>query len=207
MRKVGNVVSNQIYNPENKKPPVPVDADEADSAMERFIRQKYTNNVAKKSSNPSSPRFDEGTPPPLPPKNSKFGFRSATSSLFPMSRSKKEKAAAEARGPPSPNLTNKPSKVFGTTVGYDNPDEAEKKLMRLRDMGFQDAQRNAMVLKGVNGDMEKAIEALVRLGEGDRRSPAASSPIDPPTLRTSKSMTPLSSSSAGISVGLTVSGR
>jgi hypothetical protein len=207
MRKVGNVVSNQIYNPENKRPPVPVDADEADSAMERFIRQKYTNNVAKKSSSRSSPQFDEGTPPPLPPKNSKFGFRSATSSLFPMSRSKKEKAAAEMREPPSPNMTNKPSKVFGTTVGYDDPDETEKKMNRLRDMGFQDTQRNAMVLKGVNGNLEKAIEALVRLGEGDRRSPAASSPIDPPPLRTSKSMTPLSSNSAGLSFGLSVGGK
>ncbi|KAK0387269.1 hypothetical protein NLU13_5582 [Sarocladium strictum] len=204
MRKVGNVVSNQIYNPENKKPPVPVDADEADSAMERFIRQKYTNNVAKKSSNPSSPRSDEGTPPPLPPKNSKFGFRSATSSLF--QRPKKDRAP-EVHGPPSPRLTNKPSKVFGTTVGYDNPDEREKNMIRLRDMGFHDFQRNAMVLKGVNGDLEKAIEALVRLGEGDRRSPGALPPANPPTLRTTKSMTPLSTNPAGISIGLTVGGR
>ncbi|KAH8169277.1 GTPase activating protein for Arf [Sarocladium implicatum] len=207
MRKVGNVVSNQIYNPDNKKPPVPIDADEADSAMERFIRQKYTNNVVSRSSNPSSPRSDEGTPPPLPPKNSKFGFRSATSSLFPMSRSKKDKLAQEARSPTSSNLTNKPSKVFGTTVDYDGADETEK-MTRLRDMGFHDTQRNTMVLKGVNGDLGKAIEALVRLGEGDRRSPAGASPVNPPPLRSTKSLTPLSTSnSAGISIGLSVGNK
>ena len=201
------MVSNQIYNPDNKKPPVPIDADEADSAMERFIRQKYTNNVVSRTANPTSPRTDEGTPPPLPPKNSKFGFRSATSSLFPMSRSKKDKLAQEARSPTSPNLANKPSKVFGTTVDYDGTDETEK-MTRLRDMGFQDTQRNAMVLKGVNGDLERAIEALVRLGEGDRRSPAGPSPVNPPPLRSSKSLTPLSTSnSAGISVGLSVGNK
>ena len=210
MRKVGNAVSNQIYNSEGKKPPVPVDADEADSAMERFIRQKYIKNALQDSTRAGSARSDEGIPPPLPPKNTtKFGFRSA-SSIFPLSsRARREHKAAVARGydtassPPS----NKPSKVFGTTVGYDGPDDTERKLERLRDMGFQDQQRNAIILKGVNGNMDRAVEALVRLGEGGGSHSAA--PVAPPReLRATRSMTPLNSSaSGGFGLGLSVPKR
>ncbi|KAF4591713.1 hypothetical protein GQ602_002012 [Ophiocordyceps camponoti-floridani] len=190
MRKVGNVVSNQVYNSANKRPPIPIDADEADSAMERFIRQKYCNNVANDVGKPRSPRLNEGTPPPLPPKNStKFGFRAATS-IFPLSsRAKREAKMAAALGAASVHTANKPSKVFGATVHLDGPDDVETKLARMQDMGFMDNQRNAMVLKGVNGSLERAIEALIRLGEG------ASSPAPLPTrdhsLRASRSMTPM----------------
>ncbi|KAI9167741.1 UBA domain-containing protein [Paramyrothecium foliicola] len=205
MRKVGNVASNKIYNAENKKPPVPVDADEADSAMERFIRQKYMNNVAANPKFSKSTLEDEGTPPPLPPKNStKFGFRSA-SSIFPLSsRSKKDARAPTGleldRNGTSSHLANKPSKVFGATVDYDGPDDTEKKLVRLRDMGFLDAQRNAIVLKGVNGNIDRAVEALVRLGEGEKRSPGIVEPPRP--LRTSRSFTPLTQGSSGLGIGM-----
>lgn len=209
MRKVGNVASNQIYNPEGRKAPVPIDVDEADSAMERFIRQKYIHNVAAETSHPRSRGSDEGTPPPLPPKNStKFGFRSA-SSIFPLSsRAKREqRAVSNSSGGTvaSPTLPNKPSKLFGATVDYDGADETDKKLIRLRDMGFQDTQRNAIVLKGVNGNLDRAVEALVRLGEGRSRSPGPAPPPREPTLRATKSMTPLNSSgSAGLGLSLNV---
>lgn len=204
MRKVGNVASIHIYNPENKKPPISVDADEADSAMERFIRQKYVNNVAKEPGKPQSPHSDEGTPPPLPPKNtSKFGFRSA-SSIFPLSsRAKEAKMAAVmgTRSSTSPNLTNKPSKVFGATVDLDAPDNADRKLAKLRDMGFHDGQRNAIVLKGVNGSLERAVEALVRLGEGSTPSPALATTGG---LQMSRSLTSMTSKSTGSGVGLSI---
>lgn len=205
MRKVGNTTSNHIYNPENRKPTIPIDADEVDSAMERFIRQKYMNNVAVEPGKPNSARYDEGIPPPLPPKNTtKFGFRSA-SSIFPLSsRAKKEQRAAAASAA-NADLANKPSKVFGSSVGYDAPDEHEKKLLRLQDMGFQDAQRNAMVLKGVNGNLDRAVEALVRLGEGGNGSPAPPPPPREATLRATRSLTPLnSSSSTGLGLSLNV---
>ncbi|KAF4511862.1 hypothetical protein G6O67_001068 [Ophiocordyceps sinensis] len=205
MRKVGNVVSNQVYNPSNKRAPVPIDADEADMAMERFIRHKYVNNVPNELGKPRSPRSDEGTPPPLPPKNStKFGFRSA-SSIFPLSsRAKREAkmaAVMSARSSAPSGLTNKPSKVFGATVDFDGPDEVDKKLARLRDMGFLDDQRNAIVLKGVNGSVDRAVEALVRLGEGGLPGPITS-PREH-ALRTSRSLTPLTKP-AGSPVGLSV---
>jgi hypothetical protein len=205
MRKVGNVVSNRVYNPENKRPPVPVDVDEADSAMERFIRQKYSNNVVNGGAQPHSPRSDEGVPPPLPPKNSKFSFKGA-SSIFPLSsRSKKEPKPVlspgleSTRSGSSHSSGGKPSKFLGATISYDDADDTERKLARLRDMGFQDTQRNIIVLKGVNGNLERAIEALVRLGEGDGNPPAP--PPRDASLRATKSMTPLNSSSGGLGLG------
>ncbi|KAG7427353.1 UBA domain-containing protein 3 [Fusarium oxysporum f. sp. raphani] len=205
MRKVGNITSNNIYNPEHRKPPVPVDADEADSAMERFIRQKYMNNTVSGTGKPRSPHIGEGTPPPLPPKNSKFGFRSA-SSIFPLSsKSKKDSktiTAAQGGRSESPRPPNKPSKVFGATLDLDQPDDMEQKLARLQDMGFQDAKRNALVLKGVNGNIERAIETLVRLGEGSGRpSPLPTPSPREQTLRTSRSLTPLTPSSGGLGLG------
>ncbi|KAM0264447.1 hypothetical protein ACHAQJ_000638 [Trichoderma viride] len=207
MRKVGNLTSNKVYNPENKKPSIPIDVDEADSAMERFIRQKYINSVGGQAGKLKKPQLDEGTPPPLPPKNSKFGFRSA-SSIFPLSsRAKKEAKAAAAQelanSNPSSNHANKQSKVFGAAVDY-GQDDADKKLARLRDMGFQDDQRNAAILRGVNGNLERAVEALVRLGEGDRPSPGPVPTAAERTLRVSRSLTPVGSNSAGLSLGLSV---
>lgn len=214
MKKVGNVTSNKIYNPENKKPPVPVDADEADSAMERFIRSKYvTPPTSTKDRNTRV--LDEGTPPPLPPKTpSKFSFRNASSILPLGSRSKKEARNNTLPSPrdfprsPSPesHLQNKPSKVFGASVQYDTSDDTEKKLTTLRDMGFADGSRNLAILKGVNGSLERAIETLVRLGEGDRRSPGFTS-NGAHTLRTSRSLTPMTPSSTSMSQQATFEGQ
>ncbi|KAK3360124.1 hypothetical protein B0T25DRAFT_578133 [Lasiosphaeria hispida] len=178
MRKVGNVVSNKSYNPQSKKPTIPIDNDEVDGAMERFIRQKYMNRAfgSTKRHNTGSTESDE-TPPPLPPKTpSRFGFRSA-SSIFPLG-SKAKNLMSSQPPPPSPRELppqpsprwNKPSQVFGASV-QDDGEDTERKLAKLRDMGFLDDQRNALVLKGVGGNLEKTIEALVRLGEGEGRSP------------------------------------
>ncbi|SPN97750.1 related to GTS1 - transcription factor of the Gcs1p/Glo3p/Sps18p family [Cephalotrichum gorgonifer] len=202
MKKVGNIANNKLYNPQGKQPPVPVDEYEADSAMERFIRAKYVtrslNGTNKYSTGASL--SDNETPPPLPPKTGKFSLRSA-SSLFPLSSKAKKQAATEDRpGPrdltrsPSPHLPNKASKVFGATIGasidYDSGD-TENKLARLRDMGFMDHARNVTILKGVNGNFERAVETLIRLGEGNSRSPSLVSPRES-SLRATRSLTPLS---------------
>jgi hypothetical protein len=205
MKKVGNSTSNRIYNPQNRKAAMPIDVDEVDSAMERFIRSKYVMRNLDgdgKRNNIGSRDSDEGPPPPLPPKTGKFGLRAATS-IFPMSsKAKRQAAAREAMastrdlgGSPSPRLPNKPSKVFGASVEY-SLDDMDKKLTKLRDMGFTDNSRNTVVLRGVNGSLERAIEALVRLGEGDRKSPV---PIVSPresSLRATRSLTPLSGASS-----------
>jgi len=209
MRKVGNATSNKLYNAQGKKPPVPIDADEADSAMERFIRSKYTTTGVQgaRRHNTGSTESDE-TPPPLPPKTpSRFGFRSA-SSIFPLSSKAKREAAARPppsprdlshRGPASPRR-NKPSKVFGASIDFDDgPDDRERQLAQLRDMGFTDDQRNLMVLKGVNGNLEMAVESLVRLGEGGSRSPISLTSPRGSSLSATRSLTPATTTS-GLSV-------
>lgn len=186
MKRVGNVASNRIYNPQNAKPPIPFDADEVDAAMERFIRQKYQDRSIKTQArqNTGSTNSDDH-PPPLPPKTgtSRFGFRSA-SSIFPLSSKAKREAAATASlqqqqqrptsrdRSPSPPRRNKPSRLFGRDVGEPNPNDLETNLARLRDMGFRDDRQNAIVLKKVGGDLQKAIGALVKLG--DNQAPTRS---------------------------------
>ncbi|KAK0638781.1 hypothetical protein B0T16DRAFT_231166 [Cercophora newfieldiana] len=204
MRKVGNIASNKNYNPQNKRPSMPVDTDEADGAMERFIRQKYMNRAfgSTKTHNTGSTESDE-TPPPLPPKTpSRFGFRSA-SSIFPLG-SKAKAAQANSQPPPNPrDLTsqssprwNKPSQVFGASVQEVDAQSMEAKLAKLRDMGFTDDQRNAIVLKGVGGNLEKTIEALVRLGEGEGRSPNPYASTGGQTNSANRSLTPATATSA-----------
>ena len=102
MKSHGNLLMNKIFNPKNIKPPVPTDIDEADSCMERFIRQKYQyrsledgkpkppsredesytrNNDRREERRERQRSYDdyqrdnyspEGSPPPLPPKSGKF---------------------------------------------------------------------------------------------------------------------------------------
>ncbi|KAI1637016.1 putative GTPase activating protein for Arf-domain-containing protein [Biscogniauxia mediterranea] len=195
MKRVGNVSSNKKYNPQNKKPPVPVDADEADSAMERFIRAKYVQpqspvNGTKKHNTGSS---DEGTPPPLPPKTGGRFFKSATLSFRSKkdSRSPRDSVFASNDLPRPPrsagSLPTTTSKVFGATLQQDSPETTAQKLTQLRDMGFMDDKRNAMILKGVYGNLEKTVEALVRLGEGGGAMPTLTSRQ---TMPVSKSLTP-----------------
>ncbi|KAI0526673.1 hypothetical protein F5B22DRAFT_586984 [Xylaria bambusicola] len=194
MKRIGNAASNRTYNPQGKRPPVPVDADEADSAMERFIRAKYVQSPSRTPTNGPSRHntgsSDEGTPPPLPPKTGTRFFKSGTLSF----RSKKEPQSPrestspqQALPPRDDRLRNKPSKVFGASVHQDSVEATAIKLTQLRDMGFTDDKRNAMILKGVNGNLEKTIETLVRLGEGGGAiSPGVATPREP----LSRSLTP-----------------
>ncbi|OBT54572.1 hypothetical protein VE04_05296 [Pseudogymnoascus sp. 24MN13] len=224
MKQRGNTMSNLIYNPKNTRPPIPVDADEADSAVERFIRNKYKNSAPatnyddsrdyetsaayrEPESNRRAPEpvrrettsnhhlrtgsadSEDEHPLPAPPqKTSRFGFRSA-SSIFPMSSKAKREAAARVylenqnqndrarrddddEGPPPPRK-GKPARIFGNSNASDRSvDEWEKKLGQLREMGFKNDRRNSTVLKGFNGNMEKTLETLVRLGE--REAPSRS---------------------------------
>lgn len=202
MKKVGNIASNKTYNSENKRPPVALDADEVDTAMERFIRAKYMSNGLAKTRRQNTGGSESDTPPPLPPKTgSRFGFRSA-SSIFPLGSKAKKEAARDLPSSPRDQTThrNKPSQVFGASVGYDAGapgDDTETKLAKLRDMGFTDDQRDAVVLKGVGGNMERAIETLVRLGEGDGRGPSSLVSARESSLSTNRSLTTAKSASLG----------
>ncbi len=180
MKRNGNANTNRTFNPQNTKPPIPLDVDEVDAVLEKFIKQKYDQQLFSggHSRRPAtrndtgSTRSSEDQPPPLPPKPGKrfgFGLRSA-SSMLPLSRNS---PTSPPRSPhdgtngfgAEPIRVNKQSRVFGASVGGGGG-EMEAKLAQLKDMGFGDEKRNASILKGMNGNLERAIETLVRLGEG-----------------------------------------
>jgi hypothetical protein len=102
---------------------------------------------------------------------------------------------------------NKQSRVFGINLGEANVASVEMKLKMLRDMGFPNDRRNASVLKGHFGDMERAIESLNRLGEGGQGAssqPSASGSLSNPD----SAPPPISKSAANDpwSINTTVSG-
>ncbi|KAI9865880.1 MAG: hypothetical protein M1813_001847 [Trichoglossum hirsutum] len=198
MKRNGNAASNRLFNPQNTRPPVPLDVDEVDSAMERFLRQKYEQRAFQPGNARPNARQNTGStssddqPPPLPPKTGKHffssGLRSASSTFpsanpsFPYNRSS------------SPNRENKASRIFGASIASSDTSSVtgesfESKLAKLRDMGFPDDKRNSTILKAINGDIEKAVEALIRLGESDG---------------TSRSRTPVAENKGGLTVSKSV---
>ncbi|CRG90156.1 UBA domain-containing protein 3 [Talaromyces islandicus] len=205
MRRRGNDAVNKEYNPKGIKPAIPIDADEVDSAMERFIRQKYEHRILEDGKPKPPSRDDSGyhtqrsfdepvqhTSPPIPPKSGrKFGFGlrsvSSTSRLPQLSTDRAATPSSPSSagyGPSSPSVgINKQSRVFGLNLGEANVASVEMKLKMLRDMGFPNDRRNASVLKGHFGDMERAVESLTRLGEGGQDAPsqpsAGASPSNP----------------------------
>jgi hypothetical protein len=185
MKRIGNVESNKTYNPRNIKPQIPIDIDEVDGAMERYIRAKYEQRIYLNDSRPGTRQntgstSSEDRPPPLPPKPSgRFGFglrkvatspRNITPPISP--------SLEEFRQDMSPPRVNKPSRVFGSNV-HTSGDGMDSKLATLRDMGFPDEKRNSTVLKGLNGNLDRAVEALIRLGEQNSVKSRSTTPTPP----------------------------
>lgn len=151
--------------------------------MERFIRQKYQHRSLEdgKPKPPSRhasppPRSPEGSPPPLPPKTGKlFGFpglRSAASATN-LRRPSSNKTSEFRRGSLSPSNTGSGT---GPSVAELGTASFASKLTTLRDMGFPDDKRNAVILKGLSGDLDKAIDSLVRQGEGSHPASRSRTP-------------------------------
>jgi hypothetical protein len=189
MKRIGNLESNKTYNPRNVKAQIPIDVDEVDGAMERYIRAKYEQRIYLNDSRLGTRQntgstSSEDRPPPLPPKpTGRFGFglrKAATSPQNPT--------------PPlspglggfihntSPPRVNKPSRVFGSNI-HTSGDGMDSKLTTLRDMGFPDDRRNSTVLKGLNGNLDRAVEALIRLGEQNVAKSRGSTPT--PSIKSS----------------------
>lgn len=203
MRRNGNVPSNRVYNPRNSKPAIPLDVDEVDAALERFIRQKYDQQafsgsntvrpaVRQDTGTSGSTRSSDDQPPPLPPKPGKrfgFGLRSVSSALS-MGRHSHispptSPDTANDRPLSPPIRVNKQSRVFGASVGDEN-ENVESKLATLREMGFGDEKRNTTILKGLNGNLERTIETLVRLGDGNTPTSRPRSPVRSKAAATSQ---------------------
>ncbi|KAI6886658.1 hypothetical protein D0869_04491 [Hortaea werneckii] len=216
MKKTGNIVSNQLFNPKSVRADIPIDADEVEGAMERYIRRKYehrefaagnSNNMLGVATRQNTGSTGTGSwseePPPLPPKpGKKFGFslRSASSSLPRPSRQERNFTpplspafSGSDQDPTSPREmkpSNKPSQVFGMRITSSISNNFDQKLATLRDMGFSDSRRNSDVLKNVNGSLDKAVEALVRL-EGSKPASRTETPAP-------RTLTPVSMGSQGV---------
>ncbi|KAL1595744.1 Protein gts1 [Paraconiothyrium brasiliense] len=188
MKRIGNTESNKTYNPRNVKAQIPIDIDEVDGAMERYIRQKYeqrlfmTDSRPGTRSNTGSSSSVEDRPPPLPPKPTKglgFGLRKASTQYKSVTPPISPGISNFSGHDASPPRVNKPSRVFGSSVTGDGLDS---KLATLRDMGFPDDKRNAQVLKGLNGNLDRAVEALIRLGEQNPGKSRGNTPTPPDKL-------------------------
>ncbi|KAK5328035.1 Protein gts1 [Exophiala xenobiotica] len=181
MKQHGNTASNKHYNPKNKKPDIPLDADEVDSAMERFIRKKYQEKslVDGRPEPPSRADVSQSviqspqpsSNPELPPTGKKhkfFGFSLRTSS-------KKDRAGVQDAFKVTPVEYNPTSGQVREV-----PDrELQEKLAQLRDMGFPDNERNINILKRQGGDLERSIAMLVRLGPSEPSRQRSVSPVPP----------------------------
>lgn len=188
MKSHGNLLMNKIYNPKNIKPPVPTDIDETDSALERYIRAKYqyrtladgkpqppsrddeSYNRPREATRPRDSRAEspEGSPPPLPPKSNKFlgmslRSSSSTSNLRRFGTRSKSSTSDQWSPPPPKRSTS----GLGAPVADVTTNSFEAKMAALQDMGFTNDRRNEMVLKGLNEDLNRAIDTLQRLGEGN----------------------------------------
>ncbi|KAG9196262.1 hypothetical protein G6011_01383 [Alternaria panax] len=183
MKRIGNLESNKTYNPRNVKPSIPIDIDEVDSAMERYIRAKYEQRIYLDASRPGTRQntgstSSEDRPPPLPPKpTGRFGFglRKAATSPRNLTPPLSPGLSGFSQQDQSPPRINKPSRVFGSNI-HTSGDGMDSKLAQLRDMGFPDDKRNSTVLKGLNGNLDRAVEALIRLGEQDPGRSRGSTP-------------------------------
>ncbi|KAF1929706.1 ArfGap-domain-containing protein [Didymella exigua CBS 183.55] len=182
MKRIGNAESNKMYNPRGTRAHLPIDVDEVDGAMERYIRQKYEQRVFMSASQPGT-RHNTGStssedrPPPLPPKpTGRFGFglrKTSTSKSPPVSPGLGFEISQT-----SPPRVNKPSRVFGSNI-HTSGDGLDSKLATLRDMGFPDDKRNSTVLKGLNGNLDRTVEALIRLGEQNSGRSGRTTPTPP----------------------------
>jgi hypothetical protein len=226
MKKVGHVVSNKVFNPQGVRADIPVDIDEVEAAMEKYIRQKYDQRTLmapgsgrSKSNLPASRQMPQNTgstggagswndePPDLPPKPTKrFGFTMrSTSSAFPGKKQDRftpplspaytgSDRERDLPSPPPRNLQKKTSQLFGMRIStVDN--NFNKKLAYLQDMGFPDNMKNTEMLKSMNGNVEKTVEALVRLGEGTK-------PMSRSITPGPRALTPVSMGSSGGANGI-----
>jgi hypothetical protein len=204
MKRNGNTAVNAVYNPKNKKPDIPLDADEVDSAMERFIRKKYQEKSLESGRPvpparseisptvpPKSPDYMPATPtapsvPAVPAKKHRFfgfGLR-ASSSALPLSKHDKKKLPPEPRVDSAFTISGDDYGSLSRRSHGNALSDAELslKLTQLKDMGFHNAEANTKMLRRLNGDVERTVEALVRLGpQPAERTTSASNVIPQPT--------------------------
>ncbi|KAJ5340718.1 Arf GTPase activating protein [Penicillium brevicompactum] len=129
-------------------------------------------------------RSPEGSPPPLPPKSGKFfkfGLRSSSSTSnlrrFGTSKPKVTSPTSDNGAWSPPPLPSRKTTGLGAPVVDVTTGSLEAKMAALQDMGFTNDRRNEMVLRGLNEDLDRAVETLIRLGEGSNPISRSRTPI------------------------------
>ncbi|KAK6529716.1 hypothetical protein TWF281_008879 [Arthrobotrys megalospora] len=163
MKRTGNVTSNATWNPDPLKHPAPVDLEDSESIMERYIRDKYEHGKFRRDRQQSQDSGRLLTP--------SSGIKRDPSPSAPRSRD----GATRSSSP----FESKGNKILGMngSGSVSIPNEYEAKVEKLKDMGFGDGKQNAQVLKHTKGNMERAVEVLISMGGG------TTSPIPPPKDR------------------------
>jgi hypothetical protein len=176
---------------ENGKPKPP---SREDSSYSSYSNHRAMSPVdSRKSDINISP---EGSPPPLPPKTGKFfkfGLRSSssTSNLRRFGGKSKAPSPASDKGAWSPPpLPTRRTTGLGAPVADVTTDSFEAKMAALQEMGFTNDRRNEMVLKGLHEDLDRAIETLVRLGEGSNPVSRSRTPAGTSTAASARAVTP-----------------
>jgi hypothetical protein len=197
MKRNGNTAVNKVYNPKNRSPDMPLDVDEVDSAMERFIRKKYQDRnllevstrlqMRNEGSPPVPPKSPESPPPPpVPSKKGRFfgfGLR-ASSSAYPLSKHDKKKLPPEPRVESAFTIDSNDYASMSRMSDARAPisdAELQRKLLQLRDMGFSDTKRNMNMLRRLNGNVERTVAALVQLGPSIAQRSSSSKLTPEPT--------------------------
>ncbi|KAL9092471.1 MAG: hypothetical protein Q9159_000818 [Coniocarpon cinnabarinum] len=167
-----NPVSNRRYNPKNSKANIPIDADEVDNAMERFIREKYEHKTLCGEGRPlpsirqhtgSSSGSSNDIGPPVPAKNAPrlSSTLRSSSAMFTSQNSLPSPPASDWSSNGSRKMAGIPEDALPS-----RDHSFESKLDQLKGMGFPNETRNSTILKGTAGNMDRAIQTLLRLGEG-----------------------------------------
>ncbi|KAI2792410.1 hypothetical protein POX_b02447 [Penicillium oxalicum] len=225
MKSHGNLLMNKIFNPKNIKPPVPTDIDEADSCMERFIRQKYQYRSLEdgKPKPPSreeasygrkndgreerrerqksyddygrSDRSPEGSPPPLPPKSGKWFGLRTASSTSNLSR-----FGSKSKASLSPNMDQDSwSRSARQTTGLGAP---------VADLTTASFEAKMAALRDMGFDNDRRNEMVLRgLNENFEKSVETLVRLGERSNPASRSRTPVSAEKPTTTVSATVAPR
>ena len=139
----------------------------------------------------------EGSPPPLPPKTGKFfkfGLRSSSSTSnlrrFGSTKPKVTSPTSDNGAWSPPPLPSRKTTGLGAPVADVTTASFESKMAALQEMGFTNDRRNEMVLKGLHEDLDRAVETLIRLGEGNNPVSRSRTPAGTSTAASARAVTP-----------------
>ncbi|KAI9884579.1 MAG: hypothetical protein M1823_003628 [Watsoniomyces obsoletus] len=175
MGKRGNELVNRFYNPNNRRPPAALDADDNGPIMEKYIREKYQGRfrAAQDGSNvrDGQERCSSPPPPQPPPKPRQQMLVGVGSSMSNSASSRPEGQVARRDGRAASEsaqqtgrVTQSPETVLwfeaaGRSVGAKNEGERST-MIPGQTVGFSGASRDATVIMDSIGGLETAMGGM-----------------------------------------------